>query len=148
MFIGASPASTGGGIKTTTFYILLITAFRYRDSNDLISYGKRKIQPRLIFKAVGVVVKAILIVLVASVLIIIIEAGSGLSLADAIFEIVSAFGTVGLSKGITAGLKDASKIILILTMFIGRVGLFALALPKTKRDVDGYADLPSAEVLI
>ncbi len=148
MFIGASPASTGGGIKTTTFYILLITAFRYRDSSDLVSYGKRKLPPRLIFKAVGVVVKALLIIVAASVLLIIVEAGSNLSLADAVFEIVSAFGTVGLSKGITAGLGDLSKIILILTMFAGRVGLFALALPKTKRDVDGYAELPNAEVLI
>jgi len=148
MFIGASPASTGGGIKTTTFYILLITAFRYRDSSDLVTYGKRKLPPRLIFKAVGVVVKALLIVLAAAVFLIIMEAGSSLSLADAVFEIVSAFGTVGLSKGITAGLRDISKVILILTMFTGRVGLFALALPKTRRDVDGYAELPSADVLI
>lgn len=148
MFIGASPASTGGGIKTTTFYILLITAFRYRDSSDLVSYGKRRLQPRLIFKAAGVVVKALLIVLAASVALIIMETGSGLSLADAVFEIVSAFGTVGLSKGITADLRDISKVILILTMFTGRVGLFAFALPKTRRDVDGYAELPNAEVLI
>jgi len=148
MFIGASPASTGGGIKTSTFYILVITAFRYRDSSDLVSHGKRKIAPRLIFKAVGIVVKAILVILSASILIIIAESGSGISLADALFEIISAFGTVGLSKGITGNLHSFSKLILIVTMFIGRVGLFALALPRTRRDVDGYAELPFAEVLL
>ncbi len=148
MFIGASPASTGGGVKTTTFYLLLITAFRYRDSSDLVSHGKRKIQPRLIFKAVGVVVKAIIIILVASILIIIAEAGSGIPMADTLFEAVSAFGTVGLSTGITGSLHSFSKLVLIATMFIGRVGLFALALPRGRRDVDGYADLPCAEVLL
>ena len=148
MFIGASPASTGGGIKTTTFYLLVITAFRYRDSSDQVSHGKRKIPPRLIFKAVGVVVKAIIIILAAAILVIIAEAGSGISLADTLFEIVSAFGTVGLSKGITASLGSFSKFVLIVTMFTGRVGLFALALPRGRRDVDGYADLPSAEVLL
>lgn len=150
MFIGASPASTGGGVKTTTIFVLLMTAFRYKDSSDLIHQGQRSILPRTVYKAVGVVVKGLLIILLATILVILAEASAGhpLSLQDGIFEIVSAFGTVGLSRGITSSLHSVSKIVVIMTMFVGRVGLFALALPKTGRDVEGYARLPSADILI
>jgi trk system potassium uptake protein TrkH len=150
MFIGASPASTGGGVKTTTFFILMMTAFRYKDTSDLVNHHNRSIMPRTVYKAVGVVVKGILIVIACSILIILTEvwAGNEISLVDAVFETISAFGTVGLSKGITFSLHPVSKIVLIMTMFIGRVGLFAFALPKTGRDVEGYARLPSADILI
>ena len=150
MFIGASPASTGGGVKTTTFFILVMTAFRYKDTSDFVNHGGRSLMPRTLYKAVGVVVKGILIVLAASILIILAEewAGHPVSLADIVFETISAFGTVGLSNGITSSLQDLSKTILIVTMFIGRVGLFALALPKANRDVEGYARLPAADIMI
>lgn len=150
MFIGASPASTGGGVKTTTFFILLAAAFRYKDSSDLVNLGGRSIMPRTVYKAIGVVVKGLLIVVVASILIIITEvwAGHSVALVDALFETISAFGTVGLSKGITSSLHNISKLMLIMTMFIGRVGLFALALPKTGKDVEGYARLPAADIMI
>ena len=106
--------------------------------------------PRTVYKAIGVVVKGILIVLAASILIILTEewAGHPVSLTDVVFETISAFGTVGLSNGITSSLHGLSKVILIITMFIGRVGLFALALPKTNRDVEGYARLPAADIMI
>jgi len=150
MFIGASPASTGGGVKTTTFFILLMTAFSYKDSSDHINHKGRSIMPRTVYKAVGVVVKGIFIVIAASIMMIIVEsrAGNTLHLADTLFEAISAFGTVGLSKGITFSLHPVSKIVLIITMFVGRVGLFALALPRTDRDVEGYAGLPSADIMI
>lgn len=150
MFIGASPASTGGGVKTTTFFVLAMTAFRYKDSSDIVVHGDRSIQPRTVFKAVGVVLKGILIVLAGTAVIIIAEnsAGKFPSMESVIFETISAFGTVGLSVGITASLEPISKIVLILIMFIGRVGLFALALPKASRDVEGYARLPGADIMI
>ncbi|MFA6365713.1 MAG: potassium transporter TrkG, partial [Candidatus Hydrogenedentales bacterium] len=150
MFIGASPASTGGGVKTTTFFILLMTALRYKDGSDQISHEGRNIMPRTVYKAVGIVVKAMVIVLIASVVIVTaeIQANHGIPLMDVLFETLSAFGTVGLSKNLTPSLHAVSKIILIMTMFIGRVGLFAFALPKTGRDVEGYAKLPSADILI
>ena len=96
------------------------------------------------------VLALVFIVIAASVVMIIVEsrAGNALHLADALFETISAFGTVGLSKGITFSLHPASKIVLIITMFVGRVGLFALALPRTGRDVEGYAGLPSADIMI
>lgn len=150
MFIGASPASTGGGVKTTTFFILVMTAFRYKDTSDLVNHGGRSLMPRTVYKAVGIVVKGVLVVFAASVIIILTEAWAGrpVTLVAAVFETISAFGTVGLSQGITSSLHSLSKIVLIVTMFIGRVGLFALALPKANRDVEGYARLPAADIMI
>jgi trk system potassium uptake protein TrkH len=150
MFIGASPASTGGGIKTTVFFVLMITALKYKESSDRINFNGRNLMPRMADKAVGVVVKGILIILVVSVFITLSEKGANnpVSLGDTIFETISAFATVGLSRGITFSLTSMSKILIIGTMFVGRVGLFALALPKAARDVEGYALLPNADIMI
>ncbi|MCE1195803.1 TrkH family potassium uptake protein [bacterium] len=150
MFIGASPASTGGGIKTTTFFILVMTAFRYRDGADSVDYHGRSISGHTIFKAVGVVVKGLLIVFAATILILVAEKSrnNALPSIDVIYEVVSAFATVGLSLGITPNLGDVSKLTLIAAMFIGRVGLFAMALPKTGRKIEGYAHLPGADLMI
>jgi len=150
MFIGASPASTGGGIKTTTFFILVMTAFRYRDGSDSVDYRGRAIGGHTVFKAVAVVVKGLLVVFVAAIIILVGEKarGNSISSIDAIYEVVSAFATVGLSVGITAGLGDVSKLTLIAAMFIGRVGLFAMALPKTGKKIEGYAHLPGADLMI
>jgi trk system potassium uptake protein len=150
MFIGASPASTGGGVKTTTFFILVMTALRYREGADSVEFRGRAITGHTVFKAVGVVVKGILIVITAVILVEVFEQtrGNPLPSIDVLYEVISSFGTVGLSLGITPGLGDASKTILILTMFVGRVGLFAMALPKTGRQIGGYATLPGAELMI
>jgi trk system potassium uptake protein TrkH len=150
MFIGASPASTGGGVKTTTFFVLMLTAFRYKDNSQSISYDKRNVGASSVYKAVGIVVKGVMVVTVATILIEISERGIGhnVSILDAMFETISAFGTVGLSQGITSTLNDLSKFVLICTMYIGRVGLFAFALPKTRSDVGGYAELPGADILL
>lgn len=150
MFIGASPASTGGGVKTTTFFILMMTAFKYKDASDVVNHAERSISPRTVFKAVGVVVKGLIIVLTGTVLMVLVEnlAGKSPSMESVMFEVISAFGTVGLSQGITSSLEPLSKIILIIIMFVGRVGLFALALPRASRDVEGYARLPGADIMI
>jgi trk system potassium uptake protein TrkH len=150
MFIGASPASTGGGVKTTTFFILMMTAFRYREGADAVDYGGRSFGGHTIFKAVGVVVKGIAVILFAVIAIEVLEKARGnpLSSMEVIYEVVSAFATVGLSLGITPGLGDASKLVIVLTMFIGRVGLFAMALPRVGRKIEGYACLPGADLMI
>jgi len=150
MFIGASPASTGGGVKTTTFFILLMTAFRYRDGSDSLDYRGRAIGGHTVFKAVGIVVKGLAIVFIAVILIEVMEKARGNTLLtiNVIYEVVSAFATVGLSLGITPSLGETSKMVLILTMFIGRVGLFAMALPRGGLKVEGYASLPSADLML
>jgi trk system potassium uptake protein len=150
MFIGASPASTGGGIKTTTFFVLLFAAFRYRDNSPAIHFGNRSISPNSIYKAIGIVVKGVIIVSTATVLIVISEKATGhiVSILESLFDSISAFATVGLTLGITPKLNDFSKIVLITAMYIGRVGLFAFALPKARNNVEGYASLPSADILL
>lgn len=148
MFIGASPASTGGGVKTTVFFVLMMTAFRYHETSDTICVDGRSLNPRTVEKAVGVAVKAFGIILLVTVLIAWAESGRGVRFSDILFESVSALGTVGLSTGLTPGLGKLSKLVLVATMFVGRVGLFALALPKTEKDVDGYALLPKADIML
>jgi trk system potassium uptake protein TrkH len=150
MFIGASPASTGGGVKTTVFFVIVMTAFRYHETSDTICVDGRSLTPKTVEKAIGVAVKAFGIILLIAVLISLAESakGSDMQFSDIIFETFSALGTVGLSTGITSTLGGISKALIIATMFIGRVGLFALALPKNERDVEGYALLPKADIII
>lgn len=123
MFVGASPGSTGGGIKTTTLFViwkeLISVAFnRHR------SAFKRTIPENVAGKAMVVVFLAILCIFVSTTLIVIFE--PNIALDRILFEVVSAFATVGLSTGITPHLTDASKLVLIFTMFIGRVGPLTL----------------------
>jgi trk system potassium uptake protein TrkH len=152
MFIGASPGSTGGGVKTTTFFVALLAAFRGADENGKLIVGKRSVSTKTILKAVGVIGKAVGIVVAGLVFLLIAErdsiAAGAFGLTQALFEVVSAFGTVGLSLGITASLGDAAKVVLIATMFAGRVGLFAMALPLSGKRIDRYVDFPSTDVLI
>lgn len=150
MFIGASPASTGGGIKTTTFFVLVLAAFREPDNHDRMKLGNRSIPARKIIRALSIAVKGLLIVLIATFGIMAAQsiAGKPLHTLDIIFESISAFGTVGLSLGITSSLSSVSKCILILAMFSGRVGLFAMSLPKSTKAVERFAGLPSTDLLI
>jgi trk system potassium uptake protein TrkH len=152
MFIGASPGSTGGGVKTTTFFILVMTALRGVDDEGNLALGKRSIGPGNIIKALRVLAKGVLIVLLSTTLVLVFERGpvaaGVIGLTEVLFEVVSAFGTVGLSLGITSSLLDASKLVIILTMFAGRIGLFAMSLPAGERRIERYARLPESDLLI
>jgi trk system potassium uptake protein TrkH len=150
MFIGASPASTGGGIKTTTFYLMLLVALRFREERGVLVDRNRTILPSSIFKAAAAVVRAVLIVLVVTATLLIAERANGrpLGLETAVFESVSAFGTVGLSIGITPTLSVASKLALISAMFMGRVGLFAMAIPHSRLSTEPYTVAPKADILL
>ena len=124
MFIGASPGSTGGGIKTTTFFTLIKSAYSMSTNRHCMAF-KRKIPSDIVYKAYVLVFLAASLVCVNTLLICIIE--PQYSLMQSLFEVVSAFGTVGLSTGITPDLSVASKIIIILTMFVGRLGPLTMA---------------------
>lgn len=126
MFIGASPGSTGGGIKTTTLRILLnCTRSALRGRDEVLCY-QRKIPDTLVFKAVGVVVGSVTVVSIACCLISAFQ--SELAFGDILFETVSGFATVGLSTGITSSLSVPSRLVVIVTMYIGRVGVLLLML--------------------
>ncbi|MDP2791651.1 MAG: TrkH family potassium uptake protein [Rectinemataceae bacterium] len=150
MFIGASPASTGGGIKTTTFFIILLAGFRDLDPKDKINLHGRSISARRVIKAFSIAVKGLAIVFVSVILLLLTESSGNRpnQLIGIVFEVISAFGTVGLSLGLTAGLSVAGKTVIILTMFAGRVGLFAMSLPRPAKAVEHFAELPSTDLLI
>lgn len=123
MFIGASPGSTGGGIKTSTFFVL-VQEVRSLFTKKHIGAFRRSFSPDILSKASVISLLSVLLICVGTFLLCILE--PEYSFVQILFEEVSAFGTVGLSTGITPDLCEGSKLILIFTMFAGRVGMFTL----------------------
>lgn len=144
MFIGASPGSTGGGIKTTTFGILIFYAFGVLKRKEYVEVFKRRIDWELINKALAIVVISILYIAVIITILLSIE---NFSTDRVIYEVISAFSTTGLSMGITASLGIISKSLIIITMFIGRLGpmTVALAFTNNKKSSVKY---PKEDILI
>jgi trk system potassium uptake protein TrkH len=124
MFIGASPAGTGGGIKTTTFRILASATKAILQGKSEVVVYERTLPASLIFKAVAVTFGSTVTVIVGTILVSVLD--RGIDLINILFEIISAFATVGLSTGITASLSSVAKVILVLIMYIGRVGVLLL----------------------
>ncbi len=148
MFIGASPGSTGGGIKTTSILLILELALSRLRGKTKVTVFKRTMPTGDIIKSVAVFTLAILVVTAVSGCIIVFQSTVPQTdpqiFRDAIFETISAFGTVGLSLGLTPLLTDASKLAIIITMLIGKVGLltmaYSLAAPKGRRTEIVYAE--------
>lgn len=124
MFVGASPGSTGGGIKTTTFRILFSCTAAVLEGKDQVQCYQRQIPIALILKTISVVFGSLMVVIASATLVEL--ANPELEFMQVLFEAVSAFGTVGLSTGITAKVSAIGKLILIATMYIGRVGVLLL----------------------
>ncbi|MBD0262032.1 MAG: ATPase [Tolypothrix sp. Co-bin9] len=124
MFIGASPGGTGGGMKTTTLRVLTSSTKAILQGKEEVLLYDRKIATTLILKAVGVFVGSITTVIISTILISITD--PELDFIQILFEVVSAFATVGLSTGITGNVSIVAKLILIVTMYIGRVGVLVL----------------------
>lgn len=124
MFIGGSPGSTAGGIKTTTFAVLMATLYAFcRGSTEVECFG-RTIAKIVVQKALTIALLGILVVLVACL---ILSSTERVPLEVVVFEVFSAFDTVGLSAGLTPGLSLTGKIVIIVTMFLGRIGPLTLA---------------------
>ena len=124
MFIGASPGSTGGGIKTSTFFVLFqgVKSAATNRSEKAFKYAI----PSNAFKKAGVItLLALSVVLVGTYLLLLMD--PDVSIRDALFEMTSAFGTVGLSTGVTSGLSIGSKLLSIVIMYIGRLGPLTIA---------------------
>src|SRR5699024_2263869 len=129
MFIGASPSSAGGGIRTTTFALVIIFLITFARGGNNIRLFRRGIHDEDLLKAVTVMLMAIIFIFASVLLLSILEP---FSLSELLFEVTSAFGTVGLSLGITSKLTVVSKIILMMLMFIGRVGVITFLLTFKK----------------
>jgi len=149
MFIGACPGSTGGGIKTTTVAVIFLIVIRRFTGNRHVSAFERTIGTDSANRALAVFVMAVLVILMMFSLFMFAEEKmlshyqSHGWFVENLFEVVSAFGTVGLSLGITPRLHDAGKLLLVLLMFTGRVGLLTLAFSLVRshrRDEIVYAE--------
>lgn len=145
MFIGASPGSTGGGIKTTTFGVLLaliVSGVRGRDAVNI--YGRR-IPEDNVKRAIIIIVLGFVLVLSVTMVICLAD---DMSLMPAIFEATSAFSTSGLSLGITPFLSPIVKVALTLTMFTGRVGPMSLAFAVAHDRVNARISFPEERVIV
>lgn len=140
MSIGGSPGSTAGGLKTTTFALILMVAWSRLRGNEHTTAWYRTIPEQTASRAVGLFTAGIAVAFVGMLLLTISESaggGSGASLRDCIFEAVSALNTVGLSTGMTQELSDTGRLITVLLMFLGRVGMLTLAAALTVRRLGG-----------
>lgn len=149
MMIGGSPGSCAGGVKTTTFSVLTLLILSKMRGRTAVSAFHRKLPADIIAKSIALFFAACLFVFIMAIILEISETG-GILLPDArqkfvslLFEAVSAFGTVGLSLGVTPALSFLGKWVIIITMFVGRIGPLALALtviPEEKEEVYEYAE--------
>lgn len=145
MFIGASPSSTGGGVKTTTIGVLIAAVWALITGKQDAEIFQRRIPQQLIYKAFSVIFIAATLVIFVTMMMSITENASFLRI---LFEVVSAFGTVGLSTGITPTLTEYGKIWIIITMFAGRVGPVTLALALALRTRKGMVHYPEGKINI
>jgi trk system potassium uptake protein TrkH len=146
MWVGASPVSTGGGIKTSTFSIAILNTLRIARMRPHIEYHKREIHERSVNRAFAIIILSIVILGCTSLIMHLIEPSKGA--LQVLFECVSAFGTVGLSLGITPELKDISKLLLVLLMFVGRMGILTLLFALFRRAKPSVYRYPKENIVI
>lgn len=145
MFIGGSPGSTAGGIKTVTMMVLLVYVWsNLRASKGCNIFGRR-LDDENIKKASNVVIISLLMAMAAALAI---SSMQDIPMEDIMFEIFSAIGTVGMTTGITRSLTTASRLIIILLMYCGRIGSMSFALSFTERRKVAPVQLPVEKVMI
>ena len=154
MLTGGSPGSMAGGLKTTTLFLLVCVAYKRASDKNAPSVFHRDIAEESTEKALAVFVKGVCLLCVIYALLHVSESASlkagTFGAGELFFEAASAFGTVGLSKGITAALSSAGKILVMLLMFAGRTGITFIALGSLYKEkpLDSLADFPKESVLI
>ncbi|HYG15613.1 MAG TPA: potassium transporter TrkG, partial [Bacteroidia bacterium] len=146
MFVGASSGSTGGGIKTSTFVVVFSAMWAMLRGRKLATMGRRTISHELIYKAFAVFIFSATFIFICTFLLTLTD--PQFPVLKILFEEVSAFSTTGLSTGITAGFSDAGKIILIVTMFVGRVGILTLAFALSSEVASNAYKYPNSHIMI
>lgn len=146
MWVGASPASTGGGIKTSTLALAILNTISIVKGKTRLELYNREIPVASTNRAFAIIVLSIIVISISILFISFFDADNGL--LNISFECVSAYGTVGLSRGITANLSSASKVILILTMFVGRVSMLTLLIAFYKKVSSEAYRYPTENILI
>lgn len=150
MWVGASPGSTGGGIKTTTFAVSVLNLFNQIKGRTRLVYNWREISVESINQVNAVILLSFIAIGTSTLLLSYFE--PNMLFRNLLFEVVSAYSTVGLSLGITASLSVPSKMVIIVTMFLGRVsfltfliGLYRQFFKEHKRELANY---PSDNIFI
>ena len=145
MVIGASPASTGGGIKTTTFALLLLTARQVvQQREECVIFGRR-IDNDTLFRAFAIATLSMVWIFVAVIGITYLEDTNFLY---TLFEVASAYATVGMSAGLSPQLSAGSKLIMAVTMYAGRVGIMTFAMSLTARRKQSAIRYPSEKIIV
>ena len=134
-FIGAAPGSTGGGVKVTTFAVIILTIRSVAQGRDDCVIADHHIESKTVYRALTIIVLGAAAA-IGSAIVVYYNTSDAVSVVDAIFESCSAFGTVGLSVGVTSQLNNGAKILYMLVMFMGRVGPVAFAMSLTAKPDD------------
>jgi trk system potassium uptake protein len=146
MFIGSAPASMGGGITTGTFSVLVVAMWSLGRGYDTLRAGKRSISMAMVWRAVTVLIISLLVVIIATWLLLI---SQDLTFSPALFEVVSAFSTTGLSLGVTGNLDTFGRLLIIAMMFWGRLGAITIILVLLKRGTrESLVKYPEETVLV
>lgn len=145
MFIGASPSSVGGGIRTTTFAIMCLSIIFYAKGRNTIKVFNREIDPMDITKAYIVITTAIILCGTSVTILSYLES---FPILPIIFEVTSAFGTCGLSMGITPDLSSLGKLVIIALMFIGRIGIFSFLFLIRGQEKEERYHFPKEKIII
>lgn len=148
MFIGGSPASTAGGIKTATLGVIIFTVISVIKGKEETELFKKRIPRDIVNRAITVIVISLSLVMIVTGILTITE--TGFSFLDILFESTSAFGTVGLSLGITSELSPIGKLVITFLMFAGRVGPITIvfALARRQRKYKGIIKYPEGKILV
>ncbi|WP_429842997.1 TrkH family potassium uptake protein [Brevibacillus sp. FIR094] len=146
MFIGASPGSTGGGIKTTTFATLIGAVIAQIKGKEDVIFFRQRILPHMVYKSLTLTMIALFIVLVMTMVLSITETTARFEMI--LFEVTSAFATTGLSMGLTPHLTPIGKTLIVLTMFAGRLGPLTIAFALAQRKQKEYFRYPKGKITI
>jgi Trk-type K+ transport system membrane component len=148
MWIGASPNSTGGGIKTTTATLALLNIYALASGRNKVELFRRRIPDTAVARAFSATLLSLLYIALALFSLLISEEGRGFKFESLLFEVVSAVSTVGLTTGVTPNLSDAGKAIVICSMVIGRVGFLSVMVALTKPRPQTTYDYAEESILV
>ncbi len=146
MWIGASPGSTGGGIKTTTFALAFLNILSLAKGKDRVEFNKRHIPAQSIRRAFAVI--SLSLIFIGFSIFILSFTDPKLGFLELCFEVFSAFSTVGLSLGITGSLSDSGKLVMVVIMFVGRVGAITLLISIFRKAKSLRYQYPQEDILI
>ena len=145
MIIGGSPAGTAGGVKTVTFAILVFCVVSVAKQEESISLFKRRVPNGLVSKALAIIVINLIVLMTSVLLLLVFDYGSFI---ESCYECVSALATVGLTKGLTPNLTIAGKVIIIITMYLGRVGPISMAIGFSQKNKKKKVVYPEQDLIL